>query len=107
MDYKLDHQVSEGESYTRCNQIIIDNRRDAPPAVTFGQERVVVSGGQHLHIPMAPLPLTFDPAATIPIVSPETGEATGGTITQAEIYALIYSAYIYAATQPPTTESEA
>ena len=105
MDYKLDHQVSEGESYTRCNQIIIDNRRGKAPSVTFGQESIVTSGAQALHIPMSSARTDFDPTAEIAIIDPMTGEPTGATLTHEEFFGLIYSAYI-AAVRAPIEESE-
>lgn len=106
MDYKLDHQVSEGESYTRCNQIIIDNRRGKAPTVTFGQESIVTAGGQALHIPMTAVRTDFDPTVEIPIVDPQTGEPTGATVTHEEFFALIYSAYLAAVNAPIETEGE-
>ena len=107
MTYKLNSRPIAGEAYARCNQVIIDNRLGYPPAITFGQETVIGTGTGELHMPMAPIGLTFDPAAQIAVINPETGEPTGATVTQAEIYGLVYSAYIAAATAPitPTEES--
>lgn len=102
MSYKLDQTPISGESFTRCPQVIIDNRLGAMPVVTFHQERVVgTSDGQVMKMPMQPLPMTFDPAAVIPIIDPATGQDTGQTITQGEVYALVYSAY-FATANPPT-----
>uniref|UniRef100_A4WS55 Uncharacterized protein n=1 Tax=Cereibacter sphaeroides (strain ATCC 17025 / ATH 2.4.3) TaxID=349102 RepID=A4WS55_CERS5 len=110
MGYKLHHQPIAGESYRRCHQIIIDNPLDRAPAITFGQETIIGTGaGEVLHVPMAPISLAFDPAVEIPIVDPQTGQPTGATISQAEVYALIYSAYIAAAEggAAPSTEETA
>ena len=108
MTYKLNSRPIAGEAYARCNQVIIDNRFGHPPAITFGQETVIGTGaGDALHVPMAPIGLAFDPAAQIAVINPETGEPTGATVTQAEVYALVYSAYIAAATPAPGPTEEA
>lgn len=101
MGYKLNHQPIAGEIHTRCRQVIIDNPYGKAPAVTYHQEKIVgTDGGQVMHMPMSPLPMTFDPAVEIPIIDPETGEDTGATMTQSEIYTLIYSAYLATANPP-------
>ncbi|SDF89939.1 hypothetical protein PUH89_04000 [Rhodobacter capsulatus] len=108
MTYKLNRSPVVGESYTRCNQVIIDNRLGRAPAITFGQETVIGTGtGDALHVPMAPIGLAFDPAAQIAVIDPDTGEPTGAMVTQAEVYALVYSAYIAAATPAPGPTEEA
>jgi hypothetical protein len=102
MSYKHNLQPMTGESFVRCNQIVVDNRLNKTLAITFSQETIVGGpDGAVLHIPMSPVPMAFDPAATIPIINPETGEDTGQTATQAEVYALIYSAYLATVTAPP------
>ena len=108
MTYKLNRSPVVGESYTRCNQVIIDNRLGRAPEITFGQETVIGTGtGDALHVPMAPIGLAFDPAARIAVIDPDTGEPTGAMVTQAEVYALVYSAYIAAATPAPGPTEEA
>ena len=107
MTYKLNSRPIAGEAYARCNQVIIDNRLGHPPAITFGQETVIGTGAGELHMPMAPIGLTFDPAAQIAVINPETGEPTGATVSQAEVYALVYSAYIAAAAPAPGMTEEA
>lgn len=106
MFFKLNLQSVDGESYTRCHQIIIDNRLDEPPAITFAQEQIVTAGGRALHIPQPSVGMAFDPQAVIPILDPETGADTGTSITQAEAYALLYSAYVAAATATTPAENE-
>ena len=108
MTYKLNRSPVVGESYTRCNQVIIDNRLGRAPEITFGHELVIGAGnGDALHVPMAPIGLAFDPAKPVVVIDPETGEPTGATVTQAEVYALVYSAYIAAATPAPGPTEEA
>lgn len=107
MGYKLHHQPVAGESYRRCHQIIIDNPLGRPPEITFGQETIICTGaGEALHVPMLPARMAFDPAAAIPVLDPQTGQPTGATITQAQVYALIYSAYIAATEETAATAEE-
>lgn len=101
MSYKLNQTPIAGEAYTRCNQVIIDNPLGKSPTVMFGQETIVgMDNGSVLHLPIQPVPLPFDPGAVIAVINPETGEFTGQTVTQADVYALIFSAY-FAAIHPP------
>lgn len=107
MSFKLNLQSVDGESYTRCHQIIVDNRLDQPPEVTFAQEQIVTVGGRVLHMPQPAVSMAFAAEAVIPILDPDTGEPTGASATQAEAYALLYSAYVAAATATaPENEDE-
>lgn len=101
MSFKLNLQALEGESYTRCHQVLVDNRLDEVPRITFAQERIASAGGQVLHMPLPPAVMDFDPAGVIPLLDPETGAPTGASVTQAEAYALLYSAYAAAASPAP------
>ena len=110
MGFKLMHQTMAGEQFVRCLQVVIDNRAALPaPVVTFHQERVVQeSGGALLRAPLSPATLRFDPAAKIPVIDPDTGEATGDVVTHADVFKLVYSAYVASITPPaledPTVE---
>ena len=105
MSYKIDETPLSGQQYRRCNQIVIDNRLGQAPTITFHQETVIgLAGGQVMHAPMQPQILAFDPSHEIAIINPETGADTGDTITQAEIYALVYSAFVASIAPPPLEE---
>lgn len=104
MSFKLDHYPVAGESYRRCNQVIIDNPYDGAPSITFAQETIFGAGGAVSHMPMQGIRVAFDPAATIPVINPETGQPTGQTITHAALYAMIYSAFIASIAPAPTAE---
>lgn len=108
MSYKLHHQPLAGESYMRCYQIVIDNRLGQPPGVVYSQERVIADqGGAVSRHPVGTLRHHYEPAATIPVIDPETGEPTGEAVTQQQLMALVYSAYIAAATATTDTEEDA
>lgn len=102
MGYKLNQTPVAGESYRRCFQVVIDNPLVGSPTVMFSQETILgTDAGSVLHMPIQPLPLAFDPTAEIAVIDPETGEPTGAVVTQADVYTLIFSAYIAAANPPP------
>jgi len=105
MSFKLHQGAISGEAYTRCHQVVISNSLGGAPAVTFHQERIITADGQPIRRPVASAMLSFDPAAEIPVINPETGEATGETVTQGALYAMVYSAYI-AAVSPPAADEE-
>lgn len=88
-----------GSSYTRCNQVLISNRLGAAPQVKF-DEQIIVSmetGGSIVN-GAGSIEMAFDAAKMIPLIDPTTGEATGTSVSYGTIYAMLYSAYIDAAT---------
>lgn len=102
MSYRLDQMPVAGEAYIRCPQVVIDNRLGRNPTVVFHRERVIGFGGSAaVTQAMSPRELAFDPAASVPILNPETGEPTGQSITQGELYTLIYSVFVAAETATP------
>ena len=89
-----------GDEWTRTYQIVIDNRLNAVPAVTFFEERALLTdSGDTRHWAIGQCHLPYDEATALPILDPLSGEETGGTITLAAFYGLVYSAYRYAAAQ--------
>lgn len=106
MSFKLHQEPVAGESYVRCPQVIIDNRLGKTPVVTFHREQVVgLDGGNVQRYPLAPRPLPFDPTASVDVIDPETGNPTGATITQGELYAMIFSIFVAAETAPAEEET--
>jgi hypothetical protein len=88
-----------GSEFTRCYQVVIDNREGAPPVTTFFEERVLVGeGAPTRRWPVGHCAAVLDPAAEIPVLDPATGASAGATITMAALYGLLYSAYLWAAT---------
>ncbi len=89
-----------GQSWQRCNQIVIENPHKGVPVVRFDEERVLaLQAGAGVRTPAGTLALTFDPAKTIPLRDPATGELTGESATYGAAYVLLYSAYLAAATE--------
>jgi hypothetical protein len=96
-DY-AEQQVA-GTEWTRCHQVVIDNRIGAAPLATFHEQRALRrEDGSILRVaPRGLVELPYDPAMAIAIRDPATGEETGQSITGADLYAMIYSAYLHAA----------
>jgi hypothetical protein len=92
-------QAVTGTEWTRCKRVVIDNPLAQPPEIRFDEEvALTTSGGATMKTAIGYLNVPFDPDAVIDIYNPATGEPTGQTITQGEMYALVYSAYLTAAT---------
>ena len=88
-----------GSAWTRAYQIVIDNRLGAVPNVVFHEERALLTDdGQTRHWASGQCALAYDPAQTIPVLDPATGAETGASLALGELYGLLYSAYIAAAT---------
>ncbi len=97
-----------GQSWQRCNQIVIENPHKRVPVVRFDEERVLaLKTGADVRTPAGTLALTFDPAKTIPLRDPQTGELTGESATYQAAYVLLYSAYLAAATERDGPPAEA
>jgi hypothetical protein len=95
-----------GEAWTRCPEITVSNPTDGQPLIAFREERVALIGNEKLITPLGRIVTAFDPAAEIPLRNPETMELTGDTITHGSVYAILYSAYIYAATTRDAAQHE-
>lgn len=89
-----------GQSYMRTNRIeIINKASHLPPKVVFHEERVIEGEtGVMTRFPEGQCVLEHDPALAIPLLDPATGEATGETLSMNELYAMVYSVYMHAAT---------
>ena len=91
-------QTVTGTEWTRCKRIVISNPLAGQQEIRYDEETVLTTrAGQTLKTAQGYLTVPFDSDAVIDLYDPETGEATGQTITQGESYALIYSAYMTAA----------
>lgn len=89
-----------GQAWQRCCQVVIENPRHAKPVVRFEEERVLaLDGGTEVLTPAGGLALEFDPDRVIVMRDAITGEPTGKTVTYADAYALLYSAYLSAAAE--------
>lgn len=84
-----------GTSWKRCNRIVIGNDYNQTPVIDFQEEVITaLSEDKQFREGAGGLHTQFDPAAVIALRDPETGELTGGTMTQAEIYVALWSLYM-------------
>lgn len=97
--------TTTGTTWTRCTRVVVNNDFGEPPYVLFFEQQVFNAGGQQILKDLGVLRQGFDPDGVIPLINPLTGEATGATITQAEAYAVLYSAYLQAAMARDAEES--
>lgn len=87
-----------GHTWQRCKQVVIDNSLNQTPVIRFDEEQVIALDGGHIQRDAGTVCAEYDPARVIPLLSPADGLPTGASITQGEVYAIIYSAYLDAAT---------
>lgn len=96
-----------GHAWRRCHQIVIDNRRGGVPTVRFDEETVVaLDGSAEVRSPAGMVTIDFDPARQIPLRDPQSGALTGGVMSYAEAYAVLYSAYLDAALERDVQHAE-
>lgn len=88
----------DGIKWRRCERIEIQNP-SAPdvPRIFFHEQDVISVDGQTMRVGQS-MPssvfVEYNPTATIDIYDPETLEPTGETVTHAQLYALLFSAYM-------------
>lgn len=85
-----------GSTWTRCSNIYIANNYGVTPTITFGEQQLIAIENQ------PPLVVNtntscmaiFNGSSDIVILDPATGDPTGQTVTQQELYNILYSLYI-------------
>lgn len=101
--------IVSGKSWIRCGGIMIDNPHSSlgvPVKAVFREEIVVDLGNgtysispyyrdpvPQYQLPKRTLGVLVQPQLTFDLYDPVTGEKTGATMTHAELYAILYSAY--------------
>lgn len=89
-----------GTEYRRAKRVEIENQRAVTPIINFVEELVtVLDNGRSMSVDVGNLSSTFDPADIIELLDPETGEMTGGTMTQGQVFQALYSFYMKLATE--------
>jgi hypothetical protein len=97
-DYK--QSTVAGTAWQRCSEVRIANPYQGfggTPLVTFGEEQIINVGGKYVRQYVGELHKGFDPAATIAMLNPVTGESLGTTVTHGELYAILFSLYMQTA----------
>lgn len=86
-----------GTTWRRCCNVFIDNAYGSTPVIRFGEEKIFNIDGEIVIKPSMPCATVFSATGSVPLVDPETNLPTGETITHAEIYRILHSAYLQAA----------
>ena len=99
-----------GSSWVRCNTITIKNPLKTTERIGLGginpiikevyfqeEEVIVLSDDKTIITPSGSISTPYIPENTISILDPTTGQATGATITHADLYKILYSLYIQTA----------
>lgn len=96
-----------GSRYRRAKYVNINNSKGQVPQISFEEERItVLDDGKSFSESVGSLSTAFDATSIIPLLDPETGEDTGNTMTQAEVFQALYSLYFKLAAERdnPTEE---
>lgn len=91
-DYK--ETTISGNSWTRCKKIEIFNSYNKTPYIYFHEETRMNVNDEIIGVPKDYILTKFQPENIIELRNPETMEKTGDTITQLDLYTILYSAYI-------------
>jgi hypothetical protein len=90
-----------GTSRLRSYRIELFNPSEGALSALFHQEQLLtLDDGTTISRPAPDIRIPYDPDAVVHIIDPVTGANTGQTMTQAQIYAGVFSAYFAAANAP-------
>lgn len=94
-------------TYRRCGEIVITNPLQGAANVSFREQEVRVEGDRTEARVIELLDMAFDPQADIVLLDPATGEPTGQTMKQAQVYQALFSAYMALAKARDEREQDA
>lgn len=93
-----------GTAWTRCRLVNIINPLNSRPCAVFVEERAMTIDGQVITNDAGNVARGFDQAQSIPLRNPETGELTGASVSQGELYTILYSLYMQTAIERDSTQ---
>lgn len=88
-----------GTAWRRCHKVILDNPVNGARTALFLEQEVATVGERTIASEAGFCKSDFDPEAMLLIRNPETGEPTGGYVTQGYLYLLLHSLYLAVAEQ--------
>lgn len=88
-----------GTKWQRASRVVIDNPYGGTPGVLLVEQQAMQLGDEVVIKDIGNLAATFDPAAEIPLVNPETGESLGQVMTHQQLYVALHSLYIQLAAE--------
>jgi hypothetical protein len=84
--------------WQRCFRAVIEHARHQVPRIDFLEEVVTINGDEtRQQVPGCSI--SYEPAGVVPMRDPDTDQPTGQTLTQQQIYAILYSVYRWSADQ--------
>jgi hypothetical protein len=89
MNYK--ETTVSGEVYHRFGYITISNPKGGTATVSCLEQQATTFNGVTQVIPIGNLDFVFDPNESVAVLDPVTNVPTGGTVSGAQVYAMIYS----------------
>lgn len=95
MDYK--QSAVNGTSWQRCQLAVVQNPLNGVPSIIFEEEQAINVGGEVVQRSVGNCRLTFDPAATFPLLDAGTGQPTGAMMAHQDLYAALFSLYMQTA----------
>jgi hypothetical protein len=97
-----------GDSWRRAKRIVIENTAIGSKVIRFIEETITVINGVAITSEPNVIETKVDDAAmgdTIDLIDPETGDFTGASISYAQIYGILYSAYMKKAMERDALET--
>ncbi len=87
-----------GIKWVRCNSVSITNPLSGTPKAYFTEESVVKIGSEQMLQPFGQCSAEFRADGSFPLLDPDTGRATGMTMSHQDLYKALYSLYMKTAT---------
>lgn len=103
-DYRQS-QVS-GTKWRRCCGIDVYNPFGKQGQVNFREQDLVLIDDKAVQIGTGNIATQVDMKKTFPLINPETGEATDKFVSHAEVYVILYSAYLAEAAERDAREAQ-
>lgn len=94
-----------GTKWRRCCGIDIHNPYNKPAQVNFREQDVVLIDDKTVQLDTGNITITVVPEKTFPLIDPTTGLHTGTSVSHAEVYVILYSAYLAEAVERDQREA--
>lgn len=97
-----DYQESQvnGTKWRRCFQLAVRNtlstdpENPSIPSIQFYEEDVMLADGKATRLLEASCSVSYDPSAVVNVYDQSTLQPTGETFTHADLYKMLFSAYL-------------
>ena len=90
---QIDQTDIAGTRYVRCSEITLSNPLDGLPVAQCREDAVTtLSDGTQYTVHERTLTVPYDPAASLPILDPTTGQQVS-TMPMPQVFAILFSIY--------------